>query len=43
MVAGAITRGDVFVKNAPGQHLGATSEKLMEAGVQLDGRMMVSA
>ena len=36
MVAGAITRGDVFVKHAPAQHLGATSEKLMEAGVQLD-------
>ena len=36
MVAGAITRGDVFVKHAPAQHLGATSEKLIEAGVQLD-------
>ena len=36
MIAGAITRGDVFVKNAPAQHLGATSAKLMEAGVQLD-------
>jgi UDP-N-acetylglucosamine 1-carboxyvinyltransferase len=36
MVAGAITRGDVFVKHAPAQHLGATSDKLMEAGVQLD-------
>ena len=36
MVAGAITKGDVFVKGAPAQHLGATSEKLIEAGVQLD-------
>lgn len=36
MVAGAITKGDVFVQNAPAQHLGATSEKLMETGVQLD-------
>ena len=36
MVAGAITKGDVFVKDAPAQHLGATSEKLIEAGVQLD-------
>ena len=36
MVAGAITRGDIFVKHAPAQHLGATSEKLVEAGVQLD-------
>ena len=36
MVAGAITKGDVFVKDAPVQHLGATSEKLIEAGVQLD-------
>ena len=36
MVASAITRGDVFVKDAPAQHLGTTSEKLVEAGVQLD-------
>ncbi len=36
MVAGAITKGDVFVKGAPAQHLGATSEKLIKAGVQLD-------
>ena len=36
MVAGAITKGDVFVKDAPAQHLGATSEKLIETGVQLD-------
>ena len=36
MVAGAITKGDVFVKDAPAQHLGATSNKLIEAGVQLD-------
>ena len=36
MVAGAITKGDVFVKDVPAQHLGATSEKLIEAGVQLD-------
>ena len=36
IVAGAITKGDVFVKDAPAQHLGATSEKLIEAGVQLD-------
>ena len=36
MVAGAITKGDVFVKNAPVQHLGATSNKLIEMGVQLD-------
>ena len=36
MVASAITSGDVFVKDAPAQHLGATSEKLVEAGVQLD-------
>ena len=36
MVAGAITKGDVFVKDAPAEHLGATSEKLVEAGVELD-------
>ena len=36
MVAGAITKGDVFVKGAPAEHLGATSEKLIEVGVQLD-------
>ena len=36
MVAGAITKGDVFVKDAPAQHLGATSNKLIEVGVQLD-------
>ena len=36
MVAGAITKGDAFVKGAPAEHLGATSEKLIEAGVQLD-------
>ena len=36
IVAGAITKGDVFVKDAPVQHLGATAEKLIEAGVQLD-------
>ena len=36
MVAGAITKGDVFVKDAPAEHLGATSEKLIEAGVELD-------
>ena len=36
MVAGAITKGDVFVKDAPAQHLGTTSEKLTEMGVQLD-------
>ena len=36
MVAGAITKGDVFVKGAPAEHLGATSEKLIETGVQLD-------
>ncbi len=36
MVAGAITKGDVFVKNALPEHLGAVSDKLLEAGVQLD-------
>lgn len=36
MVAGAMTKGDVFVKHAPAQHLDATSRKLVEAGVQLD-------
>ena len=36
MVAGAITKGDVFVREAPAEHLGATSEKLVEAGVELD-------
>ena len=36
MIAGAITKGDVFVKDAPAEHLGATSEKLIEAGVELD-------
>ena len=36
MVASAITKGDVFVKNALPNHLAAVSEKLLEAGVQLD-------
>ena len=36
MVAGAITKGDIFVKNALPDHLGAVSDKLLEAGVQLD-------
>ena len=36
MVAGAITQGDVFVKNAISEHLGAVSEKLLRAGVQMD-------
>lgn len=36
MVAGAITKGDVFVKNALPEHLRAISDKLLEAGVQLD-------
>ncbi|MCZ6679439.1 MAG: UDP-N-acetylglucosamine 1-carboxyvinyltransferase [Candidatus Poribacteria bacterium] len=36
MVAGAMTKGDVFVKNAVPQHLEAVSEKLVEVGVQLD-------
>ena len=36
MVAGAITKGDVFVKNALPDHLSAVSDKLLEAGVQLD-------
>ncbi len=36
MVASAITNGDVFVKNALRNHLGAVSDKLLEAGVQLD-------
>ena len=36
MVAGAITKGDVFVKNALPEHLEAVSKKLREAGVQLD-------
>lgn len=36
MAAGAITKGEVFVKDAPAEHLGATSEKLVEAGVELD-------
>lgn len=36
MVASAITNGDVFVENAFRNHLGAVSDKLLEAGVQLD-------
>ena len=36
MVAGAITKGDIFVKDAPAEHLGTTFEKLVEVGVQLD-------
>lgn len=36
MVAGAITGGDVFVKNALQENLEAVSETLSEAGVQLD-------
>jgi UDP-N-acetylglucosamine 1-carboxyvinyltransferase len=36
MVAGAITKGNVFVKHALPEHLGAVCEKLLEAGVQLD-------
>ena len=36
MVAGAITKGDIFVKNAVPENLTAISEKLTEAGVQLD-------
>ena len=36
MVAGAITRGDVFVKDAVQENLEAVSAKLSDAGVQLD-------
>lgn len=36
MVASAITNGDVFVQNALRNHLGAVSDKLLAAGVQLD-------
>ena len=36
MVAAAITKGNVFVKNALPEYLGAVSDKLLEAGVQLD-------
>lgn len=36
MVAGAITGGDVFVKNALRENLEAVSAKLSEAGAQLD-------
>lgn len=36
MVASAITNGDVFVQNAFRNHLGSVSDKLLEAGVQLD-------
>jgi UDP-N-acetylglucosamine 1-carboxyvinyltransferase len=36
MVAGAITKGDVFVKNAVSEHLEAVSQKLVGAGVRLD-------
>ncbi|MGQ9590135.1 MAG: UDP-N-acetylglucosamine 1-carboxyvinyltransferase [Planctomycetota bacterium] len=35
LVAGAITRGDVLVKNAEPQHLGAVIEVLREAGLHL--------
>ena len=36
MVAGAITRGDVYVQGITEQQLPAVSEKLVEAGVALD-------
>ena len=36
MVAGAITRGDVYVQGITEQQLPAVSEKLVEAGVELD-------
>jgi UDP-N-acetylglucosamine 1-carboxyvinyltransferase len=36
MVAGAITNGDIFVENATSEHLEVVSDKLREAGVQLD-------
>ena len=38
MIAGAITGGDVFVKNALKENLEAVSATLSEAGVQLDWR-----
>ena len=36
MVAGAITRGDVYVKGITPQQIPAISEKIVEAGVELD-------
>ncbi len=36
IVAGAITRGDVYVKGITPQQIPAISEKLIEAGVELD-------
>ena len=36
IVAGAITRGDVYVKGITSQQIPAISEKLTEAGVELD-------
>ncbi len=36
MVAGAITKGDVYVQGITEQQLPAVSEKLVEAGVELD-------
>lgn len=36
IVAGAITRGDVYVKGITPQQIPAISEKLVEAGVELD-------
>lgn len=36
MVAGAITKGDVYVEGITEQQLPAVSEKLVEAGVELD-------
>ena len=36
MVAGAITKGDIYVEGVTPQQIPAISEKLTEAGVQLD-------
>jgi UDP-N-acetylglucosamine 1-carboxyvinyltransferase len=36
MVAAAITKGDLLIKNALPHHLGAVTEKLIEAGVNIE-------
>ena len=36
IVAGAVTRGDVYIKGITSQQIPAISEKLVEAGVELD-------
>lgn len=46
LMAGAVTRGDVTVKNCSSQYLGAMFDKLAEAGVSLvekDGHVRVKA